>query len=104
MLEGAWPIADSPRQDGSMACTTSITGVDRCASARRGRRPGDDQGEPEGPFLRDAGDRRTSPGSVADDHRDLGDPRVGDGFEAVEPDGLVGDGHQLFGRSGRDRP
>ncbi|KQW07109.1 hypothetical protein ASD08_05885 [Streptomyces sp. Root369] len=88
-----------------MACTASwITGVGTYAPTMRGRRPGDDKGEPAGPFLRDAGDRRTSPGSVADDHPDLGDPRVGDGFEAVEQDGLVGDGHQLFGRSVRDRP
>lgn len=34
----------------------------------------------------------------------VGEPRVGEGFEAVEQDSLVGDGHQLFGRGVRDRP
>jgi hypothetical protein len=43
-------------------------------------------------------------GGVPDDHADVGDAGRRDGLQAVEQDGLVGDGHELLGRGVGDRP
>jgi hypothetical protein len=78
--------------------------------------PGDEDGvrQPERDWLVQVGDVKAERRAVADGRLDLlcgradhharvGDPRVPQGLQAVEKDGLVGDGKKLLGRGVRDR-
>ena len=72
-------------------------------------------GQPERRLLLDVRDGGAELGAVAgrlrdlltglgrDDHADLPDPRLDQGFDPVEEDGLVGHRHELLGGGMRDR-